>query len=118
MGHADVTQSSMGAIPISRSADDAIVANSLEDALSIASDDPQPFIIGGGEIYKIALDYCDRIELTIVHDNFEGDTVFPEIDDEKWRESNRIEKKKDENHNYDFTFITYNKIKSFSSQVS
>ena len=47
-------------------ADDAIVTNSLEDALSIASDDPQPFIIGGGEIYKIALDYCDRIELTRV----------------------------------------------------
>ena len=92
-------------------ADDAIVTNSLEDALSIASDDPQPFIIGGGEIYKIALDYCDRIELTRVHDNFEGDTVFPEIDQEKWIESNRIEKKKDENHNYDFTFITYNKIK-------
>jgi Dihydrofolate reductase. len=42
---------------------------------------------------------------------FEGDTVFPEIDEEKWIESNRIEKKKDENHNYDFTFITYNKIK-------
>ena len=92
-------------------AKDAIVTNSLESALSIASDDPQPFIIGGGEIYKIALDYSDRIELTRVHDNFEGDTVFPEIDKEKWIESNRIEKKKDESHNYDFTFITYNKIK-------
>ena len=92
-------------------AKDAIVTNSLKSALSIASDDPQPFIIGGGEIYKIALDYSDRIELTRVHDNFEGDTVFPEIDKEKWIESNRIEKKKDESHNYDFTFITYNKIK-------
>ena len=92
-------------------AKDAIVTNSLESALSIASDDPQPFIIGGGEIYKIALDYSDRIELTRVHDNFEGDTVFPEIDKEKWIESNRIEKKKDESHNYDFTFITYDKIK-------
>ena len=92
-------------------AKDAIVTSSLESALSIASDDPQPFIIGGGEIYKIALDYSDRIELTRVHDNFEGDTVFPEIDKEKWIESNRIEKKKDESHNYDFTFITYNKIK-------
>ena len=92
-------------------AKDAIVTSSLESALSIASDDPQPFIIGGGEIYKIALDYSDRIELTRVHDNFEGDTVFPEIDKEKWIESNRIEKKKDESHNYDFTFITYDKIK-------
>ena len=38
-------------------------------------------------------------------------TYENEIDKEKWIESNRIEKKKDENHNYDFTFITYNKIK-------
>ena len=63
-----------------------------------------------GEIYKIAIDYCDRIELTRVHDNFEGDTVFPEIDEEKWIESNRIERRKMKS-NYDFTFITYNKIK-------
>ena len=92
-------------------AENAIVTNSLESALKIASDDAQPFIIGGGEIYNIALNVSDRIELTRVHHNFEGDTTFPEIDKEKWIESNRVEKKKDETHSYDFTFITYNKIK-------
>ena len=92
-------------------AENAIVTNSLESALKIASDDAQPFIIGGGEIYNIALNISDRIELTRVHHNFEGDTTFPEIDKEKWIESNRVEKKKDETHSYDFTFITYNKIK-------
>ena len=92
-------------------AENAIVTNSLESALNIASDDAQPFIIGGGEIYNIALNISDRIELTRVHHNFEGDTTFPEIDKEKWIESNRVEKKKDETHSYDFTFITYNKIK-------
>ena len=92
-------------------AENAIVTNSLESALKIASDDAQPFIIGGGEIYNIALNISDRIELTRVHNNFEGDTTFPEIDKEEWIESNRVEKKKDETHSYDFTFITYNKIK-------
>ena len=92
-------------------AENAIVTNSLESALKIASDDAQPFIIGGGEIYNIALNISDRIELTRVHHNFEGDTTFPEIDKEEWIESNRVEKKKDETHSYDFTFITYNKIK-------
>ena len=92
-------------------AENAIVTNSLESALKIASDDAQPFIIGGGEIYNIALNISDRIELTRVHHNFEGDTTFPEIDKEKWIESNRVEKKKDETHSYNFTFITYNKIK-------
>ena len=92
-------------------AENAIVTNSLESALNIACDDAQPFIIGGGEIYNIALNISDRIELTRVHHNFEGDTTFPEIDKEKWIESNRVEKKKDETHSYNFTFITYNKIK-------
>tara|TARA_B100001059_G_scaffold78852_1_gene76665 strand:+ start:323 stop:1216 length:894 start_codon:yes stop_codon:yes gene_type:complete len=92
-------------------AENAIVTNSLESALKIASDDAQPFIIGGGEIYNIALNISDRIELTRVHHNFEGDTTFPEINKEEWIESNRVEKKKDETHSYDFTFITYNKIK-------
>ena len=92
-------------------AENAIVTNSLESALKIASDDAQPFIIGGGEIYNIALNISNRIELTRVHHNFEGDTTFPEINKEEWIESNRVEKKKDETHSYDFTFITYNKIK-------
>ena len=92
-------------------AENAIVTNSLESALKIASNDAQPFIIGGGEIYTIALNISDRIELTRVHHNFEGDTTFPEIDKEKWIESNRIERKNDETHSYDFTFITYDKIK-------
>ena len=92
-------------------AENAIVANSLDQALSVASEDSQPFIIGGGEIYKIAMDISDRIELTRVHHHFEGDTSFPEIDKSKWIESNRILNKKDDKHDYDFTFITYNKIK-------
>jgi len=92
-------------------AENAIVTNSLHEALSVASEDSQPFIIGGGEIYKIAMNICDRIELTRVHHHFEGDTSFPEIDKSKWIESNRILNKKDDKHDYDFTFITYNKIK-------
>ena len=92
-------------------AENAIVTNSLDEAVKLTSDDPQPFIIGGGEIYKIALNISDRIELTRVHHNFDGDTYFPEIDAKIWRETNRIEKKKDDNHKYNYTFITYEKIK-------
>lgn len=92
-------------------AENAIVTNSLDEAIKLTIDDPQPFIIGGGEIYKIALNISDRIELTRVHHNFDGDTYFPEIDAKIWRETNRIEKKKDDNHKYNYTFITYEKIK-------
>ena len=91
-------------------AENAIVTNSLDEAIKLTSDDPQPFIIGGGEIYKIALNISDRIELTRVHHNFDGDTYFPEIDSKISTEINRTKKKKDHNHKYDYTFITYEKI--------
>ena len=91
-------------------AENAIVTNSLDEAIKLTSDDPQPFIIGGGEIYKIALNISDRIELTRVHHNFDGDTYFPDIDSKVWTEINRTKKKKDHNHKYDYTFITYEKI--------
>jgi len=92
-------------------AENAIVVNSLEEALKVSYDDPQPFIIGGGEIYEMSINISDKIELTRVHHNFEGDTIFPEIDNEKWIESNRVLKSKDEKHKYDYSFITYNKRK-------
>lgn len=91
-------------------AENAIVVNSLEEALKVSSDDPQPFIIGGGEIYKMSMNISNRVELTRVHHNFDGDTYFPEIDSKIWCEINRTEKKKDDKHKYDYTFITYEKI--------
>lgn len=91
-------------------ADNAIVVQSLDDALKISSKDSQPFIIGGGEIYKMAMSIADRIELTRVHADFEGDAFFPEIELSEWKEVKIDKRKKDENHNYDFTFIRYDKI--------
>ena len=57
----------------------AIVVHTIEDALNLVKDDTQPFIIGGGEIYRLFMPYCDRIELTRVHHNFEADVFFPKI---------------------------------------
>jgi len=62
----------------------AIVCHSIEEALNISKKDRQPFIIGGGEIYKQSMDIANSIELTRVHHNFDADTFFPEIDSNKW----------------------------------
>ncbi len=91
------------------SAENVIVAGSLQEALEVAKEDPQPFIIGGGEIYKQALQFTDRIELTRVHHSFEGDTFFPEINTVVWKEVDTKFHAKDEKHEYDFTFIRYEK---------
>jgi dihydrofolate reductase len=51
------------------------------------------------------------VELTRVHTSIEGDTLFPEINLEKWREVKREKRLKDEKNEYDFSFLRYDKIK-------
>ena len=84
-----------------------IVVNSLNDAIDAAKNDTQPYIIGGGEIYKQALQIADKIELTRVHHNFEADTFFPTIDTNNWEETASKFHDRDDNHDYPFSFITY-----------
>ncbi|GAA4894145.1 hypothetical protein GCM10023311_18530 [Flaviramulus aquimarinus] len=90
--------------------DGVIVVNSLEDAIDAAKSDPQPFIIGGGEIYKQALLLADKIELTRVHEDFEADTYFPKIDTSVWKEIANTFHTKDEKHKHEFSFLTYERI--------
>ncbi|MEG9329032.1 dihydrofolate reductase [Salinimicrobium catena] len=89
----------------------AIVVHSLEEALKLAKDDPQPFIIGGGEIYELALPEADKIELTRVHGTFEADAFFPEIDENNWELVESSFHPTDENHDYSFTYLTYRRAK-------
>ncbi|MBV7269379.1 dihydrofolate reductase [Winogradskyella luteola] len=87
---------------------EVIVVNNLEDALDAARTDAQPFIIGGGQIYKQSMHLADKLEITRVHSTFDGaDTHFPEIDSGKWKEVSRITHDADENHDYAYSFITY-----------
>jgi dihydrofolate reductase len=84
-----------------------IIVNNLEDAIDASKSDAQPFVIGGGEIYKQALAFADKIELTRVHEDFEADTFFPKIDSTIWKEISNTFHKKDEKHDYEFSFLTY-----------
>jgi len=90
--------------------DGVIVVNSLEKAIDIAKNDSQPFIIGGGEIYKQALVFADKIELTRVHESFDADTFFPKVDPSVWKEVSNTFHNKDENHKHEFSFLTYDRI--------
>lgn len=90
--------------------DGVIVVNSLKDAIDASRNDQQPYIIGGGEIYKEAIKIVDKVELTRVHHEFEGDTYFPQINPLHWKETDRKDHCKDDNHDYDFSFITYERL--------
>ena len=91
-------------------AENIIVTSSLSEALTLAKDDPRPFIIGGGEIYIEAMNIADEIEFTRVHADFDADTFFPEINSHQWKEVWREEHAADEKHAHAFTFLRYQKI--------
>ena len=89
--------------------DGVIIVHNLEDAIDASKSDSQPFIIGGGQIYKQAMHLADKIELTRVHENFEADTFFPEINLDNWKETANTFHKKDDKHDHEFSFLTYKK---------
>lgn len=85
----------------------AIVVHSIDAALLKSSSDIQPFVIGGGEIYALAMEIADKIELTRVHEEFDADAFFPSIDETIWELSSEIHHAKDERHAYAFTYETW-----------
>lgn len=87
--------------------DGVIVVHNLEDAIDAAKGDLQPFVIGGGEIYKQAMPYASKIELTRIHDTFDGDAFFPKIDTTIWKEIDKTFHPKDAGNEYSFSFVTY-----------
>lgn len=92
-------------------AEGATVVHTLEAAMALAKADPQPFIIGGGAIFSLAMPITQRLELTIVHHDFEGDIKFPEYDASLWEETASVYHPADDRHAYAFTFKTLERIK-------
>ena len=84
---------------------------SLEKAIESAKKiNEDIYIIGGGNIYKQAMEFADVLYITEVHHEFEGDTYFPEIDEEIWEEVDRENFMKDEKHTYAYSYVTYKRI--------
>jgi dihydrofolate reductase len=86
-----------------------IVAADLNDALKKAAETNcnDIFVIGGGEIYKQAMEIADKILITRVHANFDADTFFPEIDESKWQLVANQDFGVDEKHKYAYSFQTW-----------
>lgn len=87
--------------------EDCIVVNSIEEAIKICPQQEEVFVIGGGEIYALAMPLADKVELTRVHHKFEADAFFPEINSKNWKLSKSEFHEKDEKHLFEFTYETY-----------
>lgn len=87
------------------------VVPSLAEALALGATEREVFVIGGGEIYRAALPRADRLYLTVVHARVEGDTRFPEFEQDGWVLEEEEHHPADEKHAYPFTFRVYNRIR-------
>ena len=84
----------------------AEVKGNIEDALALCTGEEEVFIIGGAEIYRSTMDIVDRIYLTRVHEHYDADAFFPEIDFSRWEETNVEKHLPDEKNGVAYTFST------------
>ena len=92
-----------------------IIVHSLEDAIRVAAEaqDPEPFIAGGAQIFEQGLHRADRMYLTRIHADIEGDTYFPDFDDvSEWQLTDSEHFDADEKNDYPFSFLTYDRAGS------
>jgi len=102
--HVIITRQSDYVVP-----EHCVVVHSLDEALELTKKEDEVFVIGGGEIYTLALPKADKLELTQVHASFDGDAFFPEFSTSDWHLVKEDYHPKDEKHAYDFTFQTYSR---------
>jgi len=82
------------------------IAYSIKEALEIVKNSKEVMICGGESIYRQFLPLADRIYLTLIEGDFEGDVFFPEFDLSSWKEVERVENKPDRENPYKYTFLT------------
>lgn len=85
----------------------AIVVNSLQEAISACGSDDEVFIIGGAHLFKLALPLADRIYLTTIQAEIEGDTTMPDFDLTGWKQISAQVFKADGKNPYDYHFSIY-----------
>jgi dihydrofolate reductase len=102
-------------IVISRQAEcqappEVLVVHDLEEAIRLASSDDEVFIIGGAEIFCLALNRANRMYVTWVEAEIAGDTLFPAWNPAEWQLVSSERHSADEKNEYDTTFCVYDRI--------
>ena len=88
----------------------ALTAHSLEEAIRMADGDEEIFVIGGAQIYAEALKVADRMYITRVEYDYDGDTSFPAIDFSQWRLVAEERHERGEEYEYPFSFQTFDRV--------
>jgi len=83
------------------------VAHDLDDALRMVPEEPEVFVAGGAEVYRQALPRADRLYLTVIHTDIEGDARFPELDASRWKQVEDQPHAPDDRNAYSYSFRRY-----------
>jgi dihydrofolate reductase len=84
-----------------------VMANSLADAIAACANDSEIFIVGGAEIYRQAMSLVDKMYLTEIQQDVEGDAHFPEFDKTIWHETTREIRHQETPQKLEYHFVTY-----------
>ena len=93
----------------SENSDDIEVYHSIEAALDAVKGVEEVMIIGGMSLYKQALPLADRLYMTLVHAELEGDAWFPEFDTTQWSQIERLDHEADDKNSYPYSFVVLNR---------
>ena len=85
------------------------VYNSIEAALDAVKGVEEVMIIGGMSLYKQALSMADRLYMTLIHAELEGDAWFPEFDSQQWIQAERFDYEADNKNQYPYSFVILNR---------
>jgi dihydrofolate reductase len=88
---------------------DCLVFNNVEDAIIASEKYDEIFVIGGASIYKSTLSKANYLYLTQIHKEFEGDTFFPVIDNQIWKEIEREDVNDDASVDFTYSFLKLEK---------
>ena len=89
-----------------------LTARSVEEAVELCGDDAEPFVIGGAQIFDLALPIVKTIYLTTVHAQIEGDVFLSELDLSKWDAIETCTVEADEKNDFDHTNVTLRRIEN------
>ena len=87
------------------------VVHSLLEIQDLIEEKEEVFVIGGSMIYNFLMPYVKKMYVTEIDEEFEGDTFFPKINTDIWKETKREKGIKNEENNLDYEFVTYERIK-------
>lgn len=89
---------------------DCLIVHSLSEALTTCQKEEEVFVIGGASVYREAFEQAHRLFLTKIHENFEGDTFLPTVDERIWRLTHREDFEADDKNPFAYSFLTLEKI--------